>query len=195
MIRFAAAGGVGTKHAGSGPIRCWHTPVPLHVSFEQRLPSSAHGDPAGSSWQLESQQSPSAVLPSSQGPADAVADVVTVRLHLAGRRDVPGDVARRARRGGGVVAAEDPVAGFVERRAVAVRVERDAVLRLVVDLDLRVIRPHVTLAAVLRGADRRNSERAPWSTYRSFSDVRASIPSQRSYEGKKITSPARGFEV
>jgi len=44
---------------------CVHAPAPLQTSFVHRLPSLAHAEPDASNWQVEPQQSPFAVLPSS----------------------------------------------------------------------------------------------------------------------------------
>ena len=52
---------------------------------------------------------------------------------------------------GGVVLAHDPL-GVVQVHLVHVGAEGDAVLGLVVDLDLRMVRPHVALAAGVGGA-------------------------------------------
>ncbi len=66
------------------------------------------------------------------------------------RRHVAADVASRASGRRVVVAPEDPVAGLAERHFVSVCVKSNAMFGLVIDLDLRVIRSHVALTAVLR---------------------------------------------
>src|SRR5215472_7911935 len=46
-------------------VKPTHWPIPLHVSPLVQVLWSLHGEPAGSKWQVELQQSPFSVLPSS----------------------------------------------------------------------------------------------------------------------------------
>jgi hypothetical protein len=75
-------------------------------------------------------------------PGDAHSDVMRHALVL--RR---AHVARRAGGRGGIILADDPLAAR-ERHLVHIRPIRDPVLGLVVNLDLRMVGPHVALAAV-----------------------------------------------
>src|SRR6185312_7474126 len=79
-----------------------------------------------------------------QRPADALAHIVSGRLRGRGA-----DVAGGARGRGRIVDTDDPLVAF-DIEAVLARRPQDAVLGFLIDLDLRMIRTEMALAASLR---------------------------------------------